>query len=136
MISSARSQPQLCGQIVLIAEPNPLIALDLAAMFSAWGAQPLLYYDLDGPAQSAAPTVAQAALIDVPLDCGPLADLITALSQHSVPTALTSASGAAGVSGRFPGLAVFDKPVDYQALAQWISIAAPSAARAEQSGTG
>ena len=136
MISPASGQPLLDGQIVLIAEHNPLIALDLAAMFGGWGARPMLFYDLDGPAQLAACSLAKAALIDVPLDCDALADLIAALSQHGVPTALTTAGGAAGLGGRFPGLEVFDKPVDYRALAQWISAAAPSATRAMQSGTG
>ena len=136
MMNPASGQPQLCGQIVLIAEPNPLIALDLAAMVSVWGAQPLLYYDLDGPAQLAASTAAQAALIDVPLDCEPLTGLIAALLQHGVPTALTTAGGAADLGGRFPGLQVFDKPVDYLALAHWLCAAAPSAGIAEQSGTG
>lgn len=136
MISPASGQPQLCGQIVLIAEPNPLIALDLAAMFSAWGAQPLLYYDLDGPAQLAAYTAARAALIDVPLDCEPLSGLIAALMQHGVPTALTTAGGAADLGERFPRLAVFDKPVDYLALAQWLCAAVPSARTAAQSGSG
>ena len=136
MISPASGQPQLCGQIVLIAEPNSLIALDLAATFSGWGAQPLLYYDLDGAAQLAAFTVAQAALIDVPVDCEPLTDLIAALMGRGVPTALTTAGGATDLGGRFPGLAVFEKPVDYLALARWLCAATPSVRPAARLGAG
>ena len=136
MISPTYDLPQLDGQIILIAEPNSLIALDLAATFSGWGARPLLYYDLDGPAQMAAPTLAQAALIDVPLNCEPLVDLIGALNRHGVPTVLTTAGGTDSIGGRFPGLAVFDKAVDYLALAHWVCAAVPTAGIVKQSGTG
>ena len=126
MISPASKLPQLYGQIVLIAEPNALIAMDLAATFSGWGAVPVLYHDLDGPAQLAAPALAKAALVDLPFSCEPLSGLIAALRQHGVPTALTTAGSADGVGGEFPGLPVFDKPVDYAVLAHWLGAVAAS----------
>ncbi len=119
MISPACYLPYLCGKIVLIAEPNGLIAMDLAATFSGWGARPVLYCDLDGPAQLAAPGLADAALVDLPLDREPLAGLIQALRRRGVPTVLTTAGAAHNVSGDFPGLKIFEKPVVYPALAQW-----------------
>ena len=136
MISPASELPQLCGQIVLIAEPNALIAMDLAATFVGWGAVPVLYYDLDGPAQLAAPALARAALVDLPLECAPLTVLIAALAEHSVPTALTTADAAHSIGGNFSGLKVFDKPVDYAALAQWFGTAAARSDCAEKTSTG
>ena len=126
MTNPACDLPNLYGQTVLIAEPNPLIAMDLAATLTGWGARPLLYYDLDGPAQMAAPSVVGAALIDVPYTHQPLAGLIGALQQRDVPTVLTTAVGASFISDAFPGLHVFDKPVDHAALARWLSAAAQS----------
>ena len=119
MISPACDLPYLCGKIVLIAEPNALIAMDLAATFSGWGARPLLYCDLDGPAQLTALATADAALVDVPLNREPLASLIQALKRRGVPTVLTTAGAAHNLSGEFPGLKIFEKPVVYPALAQW-----------------
>ena len=123
MTQSAENLPNLCGQTVLIAEPNPLIALDLAATLGGWGAQPVLYYDLDGTAQLAAPAMVQAALIDVPQFHQPLIGLIGELRRHGVPTVLTTAYGSEFIGGHFPGMALFDKPVDYAALARWFGAA-------------
>ena len=136
MIDPASELSHLCGQIVLIAEPNPLIAMDLAATFSGWGAVPVLYYDLDGAAQLAAPGLASAALVDLPPDHGLLDGLIGELAHHGVPTALTSADGAHSFGGNSAGLKVFDKPVDYAALAQWFSTAGAPSEYARKTCTG
>ncbi len=124
MIVPACDLPEFDGQTVLIAEPNPLIALDLAETLSGWGARPLLYHELDAPAQLAAPAMVQAALIDVPQFHQPLSGLIGELRRHGVPTVLTTAYGSEFIVGHFSGLAIFDKPVDYAALARWFRVAA------------
>ena len=136
MMSPANELPQLSGQFVLIAEPNALIAMDLAATFSGWGAVPVLYFELDGPAQLAAPALAKAALVDLPLEREPLTQLLSALQQHGVPTALTTADGAHSIGGNFSGLKVFDKPVDYAALAQWFGAAPTPSESAGKTSTG
>ena len=136
MTVPACNLPSLCGQFVLIAEPNPLIAMDLAATLGGWGARPLLYYDLDGPAQSAAPAMVRTALIDVPHCHQPLAGLIGELQRRGVPTVLTTACGADFISGAFPGMHVFDKPVDYAALARWFSAAVQPAWPAQKACNG
>lgn len=124
MTQSAGDLPNLCGLTVLIAEPNPLIALDLAATLGGWGARPSLYYDLTGPEQSSALDLVCAALVDVPSNHEPLSELIAALRRRGVPTVLTTACGADSIGGQFPEMKVFDKPVDYAALAQWFGGAA------------
>ena len=136
MISPDNELPQLCGQLILIAEPNSLIAMDLAATFSGWGAVPMLYYDLDGPGQLAAPALATAALVDLPLKCEPLAGLVAALQRHGVATALTTADGVHSIGGNFSGMRVFDKPVDYAALAHWFGAAAARSGCAAKTSTG
>ena len=128
MNQSAGGLPDLGGHTVLIAESNPLIALDLAETLGGWGARPSLYYDLTGLEQSSALALVCAAVIDVPSDHERLFGLISALRDRGVPTALTTACGAANIMAQFPGLKVFDKPVDYEALAQWFGEAVPSAA--------
>ena len=126
MTQSAENLPNLFGQTVLIAEPNPLIALDLAVTLGGWGASPVVYYDLTGPEQSSALGRVCAALVDVPHNHEPMAGLIAALRRRGVPTVLTTACGAQSIAGQFPGLKVFDKPVDYAALAKWFGGAAAS----------
>lgn len=127
MTQSVGDLPNLGGQTVLIAEPNPLLALDLAETLGSWGARPSLHYDLAGLEQSSELDMVCAALVDLPSNHEPLAGLITALSRRGVPTVLTTACGADNIRAQFPGLKVFDKPLDYTALAQWFYGAVPSA---------
>lgn len=128
MNQSAGGLPDLGGHTVLIAEPNPLIALDLAETLGGWGGRSSLYYEQTSPDQLSALGLVCAALVDVPSDHESVLRLITALRDRGVPTVLTTACGADNIMAQFPGLKVFDKPVDYEALAQWFGGAVHSAA--------
>jgi hypothetical protein len=109
------------GRHVLIAETNPLIAMDVAATICGWGADPLLYYELDSTRRHAAVETAFAALIDVP-DAHPVeTELIDRLRASRVPTVLTTAGRKEFIADTFPDLAIFEKPVDYAALQQWFA---------------
>ena len=123
MTDPACEAPKFNGQIVLIAESNPLIALDLAEMFRSWGARPQLYYDLVGSAQLAAPAMVQLAVIDIPHLYQPLVGLVDELRRRGVPTALTSVCGPEFVSRHFPGMIIFGKPVNCAALARRLNSA-------------
>ena len=117
----ADKQPDFCGHKVLIAETNPLIALDLAETIRAWGGEPLLYNDLPAQQQAAALDDVCAALVDMTqphqLDTG----LIDALRQRNVPIVLTTAWQLDIIRSQFPGMTIFEKPVNYAALSQWFS---------------
>ena len=113
--------PALNGRTVLIAEPNPLIAMDVAATIRGWGAEPLLYFELDSMQQEAVTQTVSAALIDLP-DAHPLqTELIARLNRNRVPIVLTTAGRKDFIAAALPGLPVFEKPVDYAALAQWFA---------------
>lgn len=109
----------LCGRAILIVEPNPLIAMDLAATIEGWGGRPLLYFDLTVPQQLTAPNHVFAALIDVPQCHRQQAELVGALQRRGVPIVLTTAWWRESVCDQFPGLTVLDKPIDCRALAEW-----------------
>ena len=134
MPQASDALPNLAGQAVLIAEPNSLIAMDLSGQLREWGARPTPYYDLPGPEQTSALDAIGAALVDVPSDHEALSGLIAALRQRGVPTVLTTACGADNIEAQFPGLMVFDKPVDYTALAQWFCASVPAVGSAGQTG--
>lgn len=121
MFDSAADLPKLCGRTILIAEPNPLIAMDLAATIEGWGGRPLLYFDLTVPQQLTAPNHVFAALVDMPQFHRQQADLIGALQRRDVPIVLTTAWCRDFIGGHFPAMTMFDKPVNYAALAQWFS---------------
>ena len=126
MPQASDALPDLSGQAVLIAEPNSLIALDLAGQLREWGARPKPYYDLRGPERTSALDAIGAALVDVPSDHEALSGLISELRRRGVPTVLTTACGADNIEAQFPGFRVLDKPVDYAALAQWFCVAVPA----------
>ena len=113
--------PDLSGRIVLIAEANPLIALDLAETVRAWGGQPLLFNDLSAEQQMAAPGEVCAALVDMSQSHQQQARLIDDLRQRNVPIVLTTAWQLDIIGSQFPGMTIFEKPVNYSALAQWFA---------------
>ena len=121
MSGSAENLPELTGGTVLIAESNPLIALDLAETVVAWGAQPLLYNDLSAQQQADVPGKVCAALVDLSQFHQHQARLIDALREHNVPTVLTTAWQLDIIGRQFPGMTIFEKPVNYQALANWFA---------------
>lgn len=117
----ADNQPDLCGRIILIAETSPLIALDLAETIRSWGGQPLMYYDLSAQQQAAAPGEVCAALVDMSRSHQQHIGLIDALRQRNVPVVLTTAWQLDIIGSQFPGITIFEKPVNFAALAQWFA---------------
>ena len=117
----ADNQPDLSGRIILIAETNPLIALDLTETIRAWGGQPLLYNDLSAQQQVAAPNEVCAALVDMTRSHQQYTGLIDALQHHNVPVVLTTAWQLDIIGSQFPGMTIFEKPVNFAALAQWFA---------------
>ena len=117
----ANNQPDLCGRKILIAETNPLIALDLAETIRSWGGQPLLHNDLPAQQQAAALDEVCAALVDMSKSHPQHTELIDALQQRKVPVVLTTAWQLDIIGGQFPGMTIFEKPVNYAALAQWFA---------------
>ena len=124
---TAGALPDLEKRTVLIAESNPLIALDLAATIDGWGGSVLLYHDLAAPDRERILNGVSAALINVSEEHDETIELIAALQQHSVPIVLTTACHEERMSDRFPGVTVLEKPVSSAALAAWFStVQAPS----------
>ena len=117
----ADNQPDLCGRIILIAETNSLIALDLAETIRAWGGQPLLYNELPEQQQAVPPDEVCAALVDMSQSHQQHAGLIDALRQRNVPTVLTTAWQLDIIGNQFPGMTILEKPVNYAALEQWFA---------------
>ena len=123
----AGALPDLVGRTVLIAESNPLIALDLAATVDGWGGSVLLYHELAAPDRERVLQGVSAALINVTQDHEETIGLIEALQQHSVPIVLTTAWHEDRIADRFPGITVLEKPVSSAALAAWFAtVQAPS----------
>ena len=123
----AGALPDLVGRTVLIAESNPLIALDLAATVDGWGGSVLLYHELAAPDRERVLQGVSAALINVTEDHDETIGLIEALQQHSVPIVLTTAWHEDRIADRFFGITVLEKPVSSAALAAWFStVQAPS----------
>ena len=121
MSGATANMPDLTGGTVLIAETNPLIALDLAETLRSWGAQPVLYNDLSAQQQVGAPGNLCAALVDLNQFCRQEAGLIDVLRQSNVPTVLTTAWQLDIIGSQFPGMTIFEKPVNYEALAKWFA---------------
>ena len=119
MPGPADDLPKLCGLPILIAESNPLIALDLAETLRSWGAQPLLYSELTPAEQAEVPGRVGAALVDLARFHQQAAGLIEALRRRGVPTVGTTAWQLDIIGSQFPEMTVFEKPVNYAALAQW-----------------
>ena len=117
----ADEHSRLRGRTILIAESCPLIALDLSATISAWGAQPVMHHELGHEQRQEAFADFSAALVDVDLCVDEHAKLVDALRQRGVPTVLTTAWHKEVIRDKFPGLAVFEKPVDFAELAQWFA---------------
>lgn len=121
MPGSASHKSRYRGHAVLIAESNPLIAMDLAATVGSWAAEPQMLDDPCGATQLAALPPLFAAIVDVSLPLDGQERLIDALRDSNVPIALTTTTLGNSISDRFPGLAVFEKPVDFAALAEWFN---------------
>lgn len=119
--------PDLGGRTVLIAETNPLIALDLAETLRAWRARPLLYDNLSAAEQAAALGEICAALVDMSQFQQGQAGLVEALQQHHVPIVLTTAWQLDIIGNQFPGMTILEKPVNYAVLAQWFKELEPCA---------
>jgi len=112
---------RLCGRSILIAETNPLIALDLAATIAARGMRPVMYSDLAMAGEAVPFPELAAALVDMDLPFDEHAALVGQLQSNGTPTILTTAWAGDSVADRFPGLTVFEKPVHFPALAQWFA---------------
>lgn len=121
MPGSAAQALRFRSHAVLIAEPNPLFALDLMATFGSWGAEVEMLRDLDEVSQQVTSCALTAAIVDVNLPLEGQERLIDALRENRVPTALTTTTLRKSISDRFPGYAVFEKPVDFTALADWFN---------------
>lgn len=118
MPGSAAPIPPLRGRAVLIAESNPLLAMDLAETVGAWGGAPHMLADFSCREWLSS---LHAAIVDVSLPLEGQEHLIDALREHDVPTALTTTTFAKSISDRFPGFTVFEKPVDFAAVAKWFN---------------
>ena len=121
MHGPADELPNLGGRTVLIAESNPLIALDLAETIRVWGGQPLHLGDLTAAEQSEAPGQVCAALVDMTQSHLQLAQLVDDLRRRKVPIVLTTAWQLDDIGDQFPGMTIFEKPVNYAALADWFA---------------
>jgi len=121
MPGPADELPDLCGLTVLIAESNPLIALDLVETIRAWGGEPLLYSELTPAEQAAAPDRVCAALIDMTQNHQQQTRLIGDLHGRGVPIVLTTAWQLDIIGDQFPEMAIFEKPVNYTSLASWFA---------------
>lgn len=121
MPGSAAEASRFRSHAVLIAEPNPLIALDLMATVGSWGAEVEMLNDLGSASQLAVSPALTAAIVDVNLPLEGQERLIDALRKNGVPTALTTTTLRKSISDRFPGSVVFEKPVDFAALADWFN---------------
>ena len=121
MPGSAAETSRSRGHAVLIAEPNPLIALDLMATVGSWGAEVEMLNDLGNGCQLAVSPALTAAIVDVNLPLEGQQHLIDALRENGVPIALTTTTLRKSISDRFPGYVVFEKPVDFAALADWFN---------------
>ena len=119
MPSPADKMPDLGGREILIAESNALIALDLAETLRGWGARPVLYNELPEAEREAVSDRVFAALIDLSQCHAEQTELCDALQQRKVPIVLTTAWQRYDIGNQFPGMTVFEKPVNYSALAQW-----------------
>ncbi len=101
------------GKRVLVAEDNPLVAMDIEDTLLAVGAQVV------GPVAAAADAVSRclngpldAAILDFNLHGGPVTPVLEILWERSVPMVICTGAGLPQeVSSRFPGLRVCLKPV-------------------------
>lgn len=108
------------GRTVLIAENNPLVALDLVSTIDSWGALPILAQDFPGDAAMSFDDLS-AAVIDVS-DSGPdMSDLIATLQDKSVPILITTSWAAGTTRQKYSGIPVFEKPISFPALADWFA---------------
>ncbi len=121
MPGSAAAASRFRSHAVLIAEPNPLIALDLMFTVGSWGAEVQMLNDLSNISELAASAALTAAIVDVNLPLEGQERLIDALRENGVPTALTTTTLRKSISDQFPGCVVFEKPVDFTALADWFN---------------
>lgn len=121
MHGPADGLPDLGGRTVLIAEANPLIAFDLAETIRAWGGQPLQLGDLTAAEQCELPSRVCAALVDMSQSHQQLAQLVDDLRRRKVPIVLTTAWQLDDIGDQFPGMTIFEKPVNYAALADWFA---------------
>ena len=71
--------------------------------------------------QLAISPVLTAAIVDVKLPLEGQERLIEALRKNGVPTALTTTTLRKSISDQFPGCVVFEKPVDFAAMADWFN---------------
>lgn len=108
------------GRAVLIAENNPLVALDMVSTIDSWGALPILMHDLPSHARTTLDNLA-AAVIDVS-DSGPdMSDLIATLREKSVPVLITTSWAAGTAQQQYSELPVVEKPISFPALAAWLA---------------
>ena len=121
MIDPAVDMSRLRGRTILIAESSPLIALDLAATIAAWGAHALLHNDLPVARQKGPFIELAAALVDISEANDEPDRLVEMLQQNQVPVVITTSWGVDSARRDFPDLPIFDKPVDFAALAKWFA---------------
>ena len=121
MTDPAVDMSRLRGRTILIAESSPLIALDLAATIAAWGAHALLHNDLPVARQKGPFVELAAALVDISEANGEPDRLVEMLQENQVPVVITTSWGVDSARRDFPDLPIFDKPVDFAALAKWFA---------------
>lgn len=105
--------PPWSGKRVLVAEDNPLVAMDIEDCLIAAG------FQVVGPvarAQDALTRCANglidAAVLDFNLHGGPVTPVIELLWERSVPFVIYTGAGVPeDISARFPGMIVCSKPV-------------------------